>query len=180
MTGWRLVIGLAGALAFQLAVLVGMVVSAQIPLWTGVEVRVRTVPVDPRSVFRGNYVRLRYPFSTLPEGAFAQGDAPRVGEVVHVRLVPGGAGIHRYAGVSFEPPSQGVFLRGRIAGVRPAYRVRFGLEAFFASKEVAVALEQDLRAGGVAVLKITAAGRAALQDVVPASRSATGGSPSSD
>ena len=35
------------------------------PLWTGKEIRVKVVPVDPRSLFRGNYARLNYDFSRL-------------------------------------------------------------------------------------------------------------------
>ena len=67
MTRSRVVVlGLGAAIAFQMFVLVGMVVNAALPLWTGTEIRVRTLPVDPRSLFRGNYVRLAYALGTLP------------------------------------------------------------------------------------------------------------------
>ena len=45
----KIVIGLIAAIAFQFVVLSGMYVSAQMPLWTGTEIKLKTVPVDPRS-----------------------------------------------------------------------------------------------------------------------------------
>ena len=73
------VLGLGAAIAFQLVVLAGMVVNAALPRWTGTEIRVRTVPVDPRSMFRGNYAQLGYDFGTLPEGALPRGGRPPAG-----------------------------------------------------------------------------------------------------
>ena len=159
--------GLVAAIAFQLVVLVGMVVNAALPLWTGTEIRVRTVPVDPRSMFRGNYAWLAYEFGTLPEDALAGEEDLRVGEVVYVRLERGEDGASEFAGGSLDPPTEGVFLRGRLATVISPYRVRFGIEAFFAPKERALELEKDLRNGGTALLMISESGRAALKDVIP-------------
>ena len=163
----KIAAGLVAAIAFQLVVLAGMVVNAALPLWTGTEIRVRTVPVDPRSLFRGNYARLAYEFGTLPEGALAGEEDPRVGEVVYIRLERGEGGAYEYAGASLDPPTEGVFLRGRLATVIAPYRVRFGIEAFFAPKERALELEEDLRNGGTALLMVSGSGRAALKDVVP-------------
>ena len=168
MTRSRIAAGLVAAIAFQLVVLAGMVVNAALPLWTGTEIRVKAVPVDPRSMFRGNYARLGYEFTTLPKGAFREVGGVRNGEVVYVRLERGEGTRYEYAGVSLEPPSEGIFLRGRVAGFLPEYQfVRYGIEAFFAPKERALALEKDLRGGGTAILMVSDSGRAALKDVIP-------------
>ena len=37
----------------------------------GKEIRVKVVPVDPRSLFRGNYARLNYDFSRLKKAHWA-------------------------------------------------------------------------------------------------------------
>ena len=158
---------LGAAIALQLLVLVGMVASAAIPLWTGTEVRVRTIPVDPRSMFRGNYARLHYEFGTLPDGALNDGQGLRVGEIVYVRLAPGDGDEYGFAGVSLQRPDGGIFLRGRLVSNSPPLHVRFGIEAFFAPRDRALELERDLRDGGAAILMVTDSGRAALQDVVP-------------
>ena len=162
----KIAVGLVAAIAFQLVVLAGMVVNAALPLWTGTEVRVRTVPVDPRSMFRGNYARLAYEFGTLPENALRKEEGLRPGEVVYVSLEPGDDDAYVYAGASLERPAEGVFLRGRLVTISAPYRVRFGIEAFFAPKESALALEKDLRNGGTAILMVSGGGRAALKDVV--------------
>ena len=167
MTRFGLAAALGAAITFQILVLAGMVVSAAMPLWTGTEIRVKTVPVDPRSVFRGNYVLLRYEFGNLPPSARGIiGDA-RQGEVVYVRLERGEEGEHEYAGVSLERPQAGMFLRGRIADFHLTHRVRFGIEAFFAPKEKALTLERDLGEGGIAVLMVAGDGRAAIKEVIP-------------
>lgn len=160
---------LCAAIVFQILVLVGMVARAALPLWTGTEVHVATVPIDPRSMFRGNYVQLRYELGTLPGDALSEEQPLRVGQVVYVNLAKGADGHDRFAGASLERPAGGKFLRGRIASDHAPTQVRYGIEAFFASKEEAAQLERNLREGGVAVLMVSPGGRAALKAVGPSS-----------
>ena len=163
-------VALGAAIALQALVLAGMVATAAMPRWTGTEVRVRTTPVDPRSMFRGHYARLSYAFGTLPADALAGAREPRIGEVVYVRLEAGEDGLHRFAGAALERPEEGVFLKGRIVSrSRERHRVRYGIEAFFAPKEESLRLERELRDGGVAVLKVSAGGRAAIETVIASS-----------
>ena len=160
-------VGLLAAIAFQLLVVVGMVVQAALPLWTGTEVRVRTVPVDPRSLFRGNYARLGYEFGTLHEDDVEGADDLPPGGAVFVSLEPGEDGLYSLAKASVDRPAGGVFLRGRSVPSAQWILLTFGIEAFFAPKEKALALEKDLRDGGIAVLMVDGGGRAALKDVIP-------------
>ena len=44
--------------------------------------------------------------------------------------------------------------------------MKYGIEAFFAPRAKAMKLERDLANGGIAVLMVTGAGRAALRDVI--------------
>lgn len=168
----KLTIALIAAILFQGVVLTGMYVGAAWPEWSGTEIRVKTVPVDPRSLFRGNYARLRYDFDRLDRSEFSENPWLRNGEVVYVSLQKGQGGLYRYRSVSLRRPDDGIFLRGRIAdrfhhGAEPgSYRLRFGIEAFFAPKEKALQLEKDLRDGGVAVLRVAGNGKARLVDVV--------------
>ena len=62
----RRLAALVAAVLLQLAVLGGLFVYSQYPLWVGTEVRLATVPVDPRDLFRGQYVRLNYALSRQP------------------------------------------------------------------------------------------------------------------
>jgi uncharacterized membrane-anchored protein len=156
--------GLVIAVVAQVAVLTGMVVKAAMPLWTGQEIEVRTVPVDPRSLFRGNYARLGYHFDTVSKADLS--GPMRAGEVVYVTLQRGDDGLYTYASASTVEPEAGVYLRGRITRNYGNYRVRYGIEALFAPKDKALDLERRLRRrGAIAVLMVGAGGRAALKEV---------------
>ena len=62
----------------QLVILLSMIAIRAVPLMTGQTVLVRVQPVDPRDLFRGDYVTLSYEFSRTPaEGV--QGLKVRIG-----------------------------------------------------------------------------------------------------
>jgi uncharacterized membrane-anchored protein len=166
----KTLLGLSVAIFFQFIVLSGMYVSAAMPLWTGTEIKVKTIPVDPRSMFRGNYARLTYDFSLLKSDLLPDSEELRNGEVVYILLKPGDEGLHEFSKVMLRKPAQGPYLRGRIENRQYevdaySFRVKYGIEAFFAPKEKALALEKDLRDGGVAVLMVSAGGKARLKNI---------------
>lgn len=167
----KLIIGLAAAILFQIIVLVGMYVSAAMPEWIGTEIRIKTIPVDPRSMFRGNYARLRYDISRIHIPTLDGNEDLRNGEVVYASLAEESDGLYQFVSASLEEPETGIFLRGRIFDQDyeekvTYYRVKYGIEAFFAPKKKALQLEKDLRDGGVAVLMVADSGRVRLVDVV--------------
>jgi uncharacterized membrane protein len=53
-------------MAFQLTVLIGMIAGRTAMLQSGETVLLRVTPVDPRDLFRGDYVTLGYDFSRAP------------------------------------------------------------------------------------------------------------------
>lgn len=160
------------AIIAQGAILAGLYVHAAIPLWFGEEIRVATTPVDPRSLFRGNYARLHYAFSQVDGKYLDVDEALRVGDVVYVALARQPDGLYAFAGAGLEPPDDALALRGRVAGRvehedgSEAYFINYGIDAFFAPKEKALALERQLRDGGVAVLMVGDDGRARVRDVL--------------
>lgn len=153
-------LALLAALTLQVVILAGVFVNGFYPLWLGKEIRVETRPVDPRDLFRGNYARLGYDFSTLPATGF------RPGDVIYLPLEQDGD-LWRGLTPSHQPPAQGLYLRGRVSGLPwgGTRRVTYGIEALFAPKEKALKLERELRDGAVAVLKVAPNGRAALVTV---------------
>src|SRR5687767_13503572 len=88
--------------AAQLLILVGMIALRAIPLVTGETVLVRVQPVEPRDLFRGDYVILSYDFSGVPpEGVeglsvMYQGSQAtrREGRTIYVPLVRDSDGVH--------------------------------------------------------------------------------------
>ncbi len=157
------------AVLFQLLVLIGMVGLSAMPLWTGQEIKIKTIPVDPRSMFRGNYARLRYEISEV--NLESDGKKIRHGEVVYVSLSQTEDGLFEYTSASLNQPSEGIYLRGRIQTHRyraeqKTYNVKYGIEAFFAPKKKALVLEKELRDGGVAVLMVSDNGKVRLRNVI--------------
>ncbi|MCG8438246.1 MAG: GDYXXLXY domain-containing protein, partial [Pseudomonadales bacterium] len=125
----------AAAILFQLVIMAGVWVNGFYPLWLGEEVRLKTRPVDPRDLFRGNYARLHYDFDTIEPGESADF---RPGDVVDVPLVRNGD-LWDPQPTQASRPESGVFLRGRVTSRpwRSGSRVTFGIEALFAPKEKA-------------------------------------------
>ncbi len=162
-------IGLLLAALFQLLILAGMVGLSAMPLWTGKEIKIKAIPVDPRSMFRGNYAYLKYNMSEVE--IEHQNKSLRYGEVVYVSLYQAESGLDELSKVSLTKPQQGIFLRGRIQAHgfnsnQQTYTVKYGVEAFFAPKEKALTLEEDLRDGGIAVLMVSNSGKARLKDII--------------
>jgi len=162
-------IALTVAVLLQLAGLAGGDRFAVDPLWSGREVRLVTVPVDPRSLFRRTYARLRYAALSDIETARLPGEIPpREGEVVYVRLKPNPDGTHGVDGILLSRPEKGLFLRGRLHSGRwrenrQFYTVRCGIEAWFAPRHKALAAENRLRRGGIALVMVAPNGKAALK-----------------
>lgn len=164
------VIAIMAAITLQVLVLVGMVGAAALPLLTGTEINVRTVPIDPRDLFRGNYARLGYEFSMIDADALPAQPVVRVGEVVYVSLQQADDGLYALASASLQKPVSGLFLRGRVEySTGEQYSVLYGIEAYFASYEEAIELERQLRDRAVATLAVSADGRARLKSIQAAS-----------
>ena len=134
-------VGLALTILLQLSVLAVEDLSSVWPLWYGQPVLLRTEPVDPRSLFRGNYVRLNYRISRL-DGALA-GEPFKRNEVAYVSLEQQGK-YHVATGIYREAPG-GTFIRGRISPFGADYRFQYGIEAYFMPREKALQAQSAVR-----------------------------------
>jgi uncharacterized membrane-anchored protein len=115
--------------ALQVAYPVGVVAWNEIQLARGYEVRLKTVPVDPRDLFRGDYVVLRYEITT----AAPDSDVPRRGDTVYVRLRKDGPR-HVADGLSASKPEGMPFIRGRVVSFdNEAFEaeVDYGIERYY-------------------------------------------------
>jgi len=98
----------------QVALLVGIIAYRQYWVATGERILLRTAPVDPRDIFRGDYVSLRYDISTLDlDGLGAKGSF-KSNEKVYVLLEKNQEGVFSPVSVSREPPSGKRFIQGRV------------------------------------------------------------------
>lgn len=178
----RKLILLALVVLAQGLVLAGEYLNSVYPLWFGKEVTLAIRPVDPRSLFRGQYVQLDYDISRIRIGEISKptDHSLRMGEMVYVKLQEGSKGLWIADRASLNKPSEGLFIRGRVSNrmsrwqdKRRTARLRYGIEAYFASPKRAKELEQGLRRGGreterrqaTATVMIAPNGKAALVDI---------------
>ena len=171
MSKKTIAMGLMIVIVLQITVLASEYLGAIYPLWIGEEIRLKTIPVDPRSLFRGNYARLSYGISSIEGKYFSEKKNLRNGEIVYVKLKPGADGLYVFDSASLEKPKRGLFIRGRLQEKssrrnRVMYDVRYGIEAYFVPKEKALALEKGLRDSGVAILMVAGNGKATLKGVI--------------
>jgi uncharacterized membrane-anchored protein len=88
----------------QTAILGYMIEGRASILRSGTDVVLRTAPVDPRDLLRGDYVILAYDISTISTTSIT-GTRPETGEVarLNVRLKPGADGFWTVSAASFDP-----------------------------------------------------------------------------
>jgi uncharacterized membrane-anchored protein len=121
---------------------------------TGTEIYLQTAPIDPRDPFRGDFVRLRYPLSTVNPQQFrgsveqhrTQKDYP-----VYAVLMAGADSIYTLDHLTDTKPEQGVFLKGFLANhdwrwfVRGQnLAVRYGIEQYFVQQGAGMEMENML------------------------------------
>ncbi len=156
--------------------LAGEYINSVYPIWFGKEIKLKTIPVDPRSMFRGNYARLNYDITHLPLAEIHKDTSIRQHTIVYVSLKENDKGIYEPVSTRLEKPEQGIFIRGRIQNPRwfgdpgSSLTINYGIEAFFAPKKRALKLERELRNGGIAVVMVASNGKATLKDVIPESK----------
>ena len=147
----------------RIAVLVGfatMIVALVPPLWvraTGDQLTLEIRPVDPLSLFRGNYVDLRYDVPVPP------GSDTRAGSVYVVFDDQRPAQLVRLSRDRPSLETGELCIRGEFQGGDLAFP---SLEQFFVTPERGRELESDLL-NTLAVLKATQGCRAVLVDLEP-------------
>lgn len=152
----------------QLLILVAMIGLRVLPLVTGQTVLVRVAPVDPRDLFRGDYVILSYDFSRTPrEGIEGISEKERwsskwEGRAVYVPLVPDSVPGHwRAAKVTVVKPTKAPFLKGQMGRYGS---IEFGIEAYYVQEGTGRAYERAIRDRKLsAELAVTSDGTAALR-----------------
>lgn len=98
----------------QVLLLTGMIVYKQNWVARGEKILLRTVPVDPRDIFRGDYVRLTYEISRLDLDKLAVKERFKRNEKIYVSLVRNEDGTYSASSVSKTIPSDEKFIQGRV------------------------------------------------------------------
>lgn len=142
------------------AALVGAAVAPQLSArLTGDTYHFRVAPLDPIDPFRGAYVTLNYP-DLRPDAVIEPGFAvpEEASGPLFVRLREEG-GVWVAADTTHARPDEGPYLTCH------EYVTQCGIESYFLPQDEAAAMEDLLREGAIAEVRIDGRGNAALIDV---------------
>ncbi len=143
---WRILLVLV-----QLTIVAGLAAHAEWTLQHGTRVRLETEPVDPRSLFQGDYVQLGYPIARSPIPF-----QPAPGETVWLTLVPRGD-VWSVAGVTRDRPTAPAVALRATAPDTAAGRLTLGLETMFVPEGEGRALEERVPGRSIVVEAVVTA-----------------------
>lgn len=174
---WRSAWVAVVAVALLQSVVLGWMIIDRIGLIkNGREIVLPIVPVDPRSLFRGDYVRLSYDVSRVPGELFKESASS--GDKIYVTIQKTSDGSYKPVGASMRLPDSvlpdQVVLQGRLqygdlaAGrVPPFVGVRYGIESYFVPEDTGLFLEDLARSKKMAaVVAVDRDGRSAIKGLM--------------
>lgn len=161
MNGRRLILAALVVALAQIGFLTWMILGRAAILRDGREVLLKVEPVDPRDLFRGDYVRLGYDISRVPMAIVTNpppGEDWLAGErVIYVRLARGDDGYWHASSASFDAPAaaaeqEDVDIRGTVEAGQTLtadgmLRVTYGIERFYVPEGEGRVIEQDMGQG---------------------------------
>lgn len=175
---WPLLILVAVA---QSAALFKVVYDRDRLLKSGREITLPTLPVDPRDIFRGDYVTLGYDISSLRKSTLpsdANFEDLRADTLAYVTLTPDPANGWKAIRVTADYPrdvaASDIVLQGRAKSIwRPENKsdvqlnIRYGIESYFVPEGTGKAIEAKVREHKIeAIVAVDASGSAALKGLV--------------
>ncbi len=128
------------AVILQLIVLAYMAAEREFILHRGSIIHLRTAPIDPRDLFRGDYVRLNYELSRIPTDTIKNAEGVeelKKGQKIYVTLKEGPNGLYERVEAHLHKPKTGLFLTGRsvyphrLSSTTSPLWINYGIEAYF-------------------------------------------------
>jgi uncharacterized membrane-anchored protein len=167
----KLLAGLAITALVQTGVLASMVVERTLLIRNGREIILPVVPVDPRDIFRGDYVNLAYEISNVPAQLLV-GPAPRRSAPFYVTLAKNPEGnwtpvkVTRALPAETSPDRIVLLARSRSRYPESTW-VRYGIESYFVREGQGRRLEELATSKRVAVrVAVDGSGNAAIKGLI--------------
>jgi len=150
---------------FQMLVLAGLIIGNEIALANGQSVVLQTGPVDPRDIFRGDYVQLRYEISTLRNtpGVYMLQN----GDTAYVRLEKSGdvwAAV-QVSNQRADADKWAVFIAGEVTRIINLTAVLdYGIEQYFVPEGQGLVIQnaKDLKVR----VKLGSSGKAMIENLI--------------
>lgn len=151
------------ALCIPIIILFSMTILPLSALYGGEQITLETEPVDPKDVFYGDYVQLKFsieevdPSRIEPELIKEVEDYPYVGVPVYVSLTPAGP-VYTVEKVSKEKPNHPYYLKGKLllrSGFlfrsKRTYEVDYQIDRYYVPEGTGKQLEELARKGKLLV-----------------------------
>ena len=139
-------------------VVIGIIIAVNESILDGEEVYLETEPIDPRDLFRGDYMILSYDISTLSADDASMPDGIGIDDTIYLRLSVDQEGFGRPIAILEREPTEGLFIKGKIVRVPTpvSLEIEYGIESYFIPEgtgadmpritEVLVAIDDNGRA----------------------------------
>lgn len=98
----------------QVVLLVGIIGYRQYWVEANERILLESVPVDPRDIFRGDYVTLSYDISNIDLDTLEITEKFERNDIIYAILKKTDAGTYKMASVSKAKPAEGKFIKGRV------------------------------------------------------------------
>lgn len=172
---------LAGVALLQTGYLIKMVADRQALLRSGREIVLQVHPVDPRDLFRGDYVILGYdisPANLSDEVNGATLNPIKRGQPVYATLQADAAGLWNVKSLSPSYPADAaagdVVMKGLVQHIWPGAKpgeqqvaIKYGIESYFVPEGTGRKLEDSVREKKIqAVIAVGSDGTAAIKGLV--------------
>lgn len=158
----------AVAVGVQIAVLVIMIAMKWSTLAYGTKILLKTAPVDPWDVFRGDYVVLNYEISELDLNKVPSDNKEyKINDTVYISLVKGQGKYWVPSRVSQNRPKDGgLFIKGMVnyfLEYEKKLFVNYGLDSYYVPQHQGKTIENSARSALVDVeVSISSSGDSAL------------------
>ncbi len=163
------------AIIFQIVIIVYMVTASMMPLVTGKEIVLKTVPIDPRDLLRGDYVTLNYGFNYLRLDSIkndVRGGKYRFGDELYIELKKKD-NYYESVGLWKYPPENKTYMKVTVQRFYGFEKYGFaslrgGIESYYTDSETARRLEmrsRDVSAITEVYVMVAPDGQARIKDI---------------
>lgn len=153
----------------QTLILVWMVGDRVALLRSSDVVTLKSEPVDPRDLFRGDYVTLTYGISSLSLEGLPGETGFDIGDTIYIELAAA-PGTWNAVAIYHTYPAPGVghkVIRGRVTGFTPSpaiLTIAYGIESYFVPEGEGRSLEEERNARNLSVdVALASDGEAAIK-----------------
>jgi uncharacterized membrane-anchored protein/uncharacterized membrane protein len=151
---------IASVVVLQLVLLGVQIGTSEKLLAEGRTIKLELLPIDPRSMLQGDYVRLRY---DIAESPISPDDENNYREKISVALAPDAQGVYRFQSI-LKPGDSLREGEVRINGRLDYSRIVYGIESFFVPEGTGLEVERTAK---FAEVKVAANGDAILVRLLP-------------